>query len=240
MLRRIVLACALLLLVSPPVSAAGATVNQLSAKEKKDGWELLFDGKTIDKWRGYQQKDMTGARWTVEPDGCLSLPPAKDEKGIRDIVTLKPYGDFELAFDWKIAPGGNSGVKYLVSEDHSSAVGHEYQTIDDDKHPDAKVKDNHKTGSFYDVLPAPTAKPKAIGEINQSRILVKGNHVEHWLNGSKVLSYELDSDDLRKAIAASKFKKVPGFDKAKRGYLLLQDHGDAVCFRNIKVRDLGK
>jgi hypothetical protein len=226
-------------LVLSAFAIAGPAPNQLTAREKKEGWQLLFDGKTIDKWRGYQKKDMTGLRW-VSHDGCLELPPndGKDTKGARDIVTTSEFESFELAFEWRISHAGNSGVKYLVTEDHESALGHEYQTIDDENHPDAKKKENRKTGSLYDVLAAPTAKPRKVGEFNESRILVKGNHVEHWLNGTKILAYELDSVPLREAIASSKFKTVPNFGKPKRGHILLQDHGNAICFRNLKIRDL--
>jgi hypothetical protein len=228
-----------LVLCFTPALAHAEPANQLSAKERKDGWELLFDGKTVDKWRGYQKPDMAGLRWAAS-DGCLALPPndGKDTRGARDIVSRQQYDDFELAWEWRIAQGGNSGVKYLVIEDRPIALGHEYQMIDDERHPDAKKKDSRRTGSFYDVLAAPAAKPRAAGEFNQSRILLKGNHVEHWLNGTKILSYELDSKALRDAIATSKFKDVDGFDKHRRGHILLQDHGDAICYRNLKIRPI--
>jgi hypothetical protein len=219
--------------------AEPAAPNQLTAKERKEGWELLFDGKTIDRWRGYQKKDMEGQRWIAQ-DGCLTVPPndGKDTRGARDIVSVKKYQDFDLHWEWRISPGGNSGLKYLVTEDRPIAYGHEYQIIDDAKHPDAQKKDNRRTGSFYDVLPAPTAKPHPAGTFNQSRVLVQGTHVEHWLNGTKILEYELDTPALRTAIAASKFKDLEGFDKPKPAHLLIQDHGDNVCYRNLKIRPL--
>jgi hypothetical protein len=221
--------------------AAGQTAapNQLTEAEKKEGWALLFDGKAIQSWRGYQKPDMAGLRWIVQ-DGCLALPASDgtDTRGERDIISTKQYGDFDLAWEWRISEGGNSGVKYLVTEGRPAALGHEYQVIDDARHADAAKRDSRRTGSFYDVLAAPTAKPRPAGEFNQSRILLKGNHVEHWLNGAKILEYELDSDALRKAIADSKFKDVEGFDKAKSGHILLQDHGNAVCYRNLKIREL--
>src|SRR5204862_3051839 len=126
--------------------------------------------------------------------------------------------------------------KYLVTEDRPSAPGQEYQMIDDSGNSDAKVGPLHATGSFYDVLPPSDDKPlKPAGEWNQSRVLLKGNHVEHWLNGKKVLEYELGSADLKAAIAKSKFKDVAGFDAKLKGHILLQDHGDEVAYRNIKI-----
>jgi hypothetical protein len=230
---------AVCLSVSSLAAAPPAAPNQLTDAEKKDGWVLLFDGTTATSWRGYQKPDLQGLRWKVE-DGCLALPPSdgSDTKGSRDIVSKRLYGNFELSWEWRVAPGGNSGVKYLVTEDREAAIGHEYQIIDDDRHADAGKRDSRRTGSFYDVLAAPAAKARPAGEFNQSRILVRGNHVEHWLNGEKILAYELSSDALRKAIADSKFKDMAGFDAAKRGHILLQDHGDAVCFRTLKIREL--
>lgn len=216
----------------------GAEPNTLTSAERDAGWRLLFDGHTADQWRGYQRQDMNGLRWTVS-DGCLALPPAdgSDTRGSRDIVSRDQFDDFELEWEWRVAEGANSGVKYFVQEVRPAAIGHEYQIIDDARHPDAKLREGkRRTAAFYDVLAAPSAHPRPAGEFNQSRILVKGNHVEHWLNGEKVLAYELDTDALRTAIADSKFKDIEGFDRHQRGHLLLQDHGDAVCYRNIKVR----
>jgi hypothetical protein len=221
-------------------AAADPAPNQLSAREKKEGWELLFDGKNLDAWRGYQKPDLEGLRWTADKEGCLAVPPTdgKDTRGARDLISKKTYESFDLSWEWRIAPGGNSGLKYLVSEAGSAALGHEYQIIDDSQHPDAQKRDSRRTGSFYDVLPAPGARPRPAGSFNQSRVLVQGTHVEHWLNGAKVVEYELDSPALRTAVAASKFKDVPDFDKPKRAHLLLQDHGNAVCYRNVKIRPL--
>jgi hypothetical protein len=223
---------------SPGAQAPGA-VNTLTAAETSAGWTLLFDGKSTDAWRGYKKADMAGLRWKIE-DGCLALPSGEgaDTRGQRDIITTRQFDDFELAWEWRIGKGGNSGVKYFVTEKHDSAIGHEYQVIDG-AHPDAALRDGRRqTAAFYDVFAAPTAKPLAAPGFNNGRVVVKGNHVEHWLNGTKVLEYELDTDKLRTAIADSKFKDIPDFDKHIRGHLLLQDHGDAVCFRNIKVRAL--
>jgi hypothetical protein len=182
---------------------------------------------------------MSGLRWTVE-DGCLALPAGEgdDTLGQRDIITKQQFDDFELTWDWRIPHGGNSGVKYFVTEKYDAAIGHEYQVIDG-AHPDAVEREGRRrTAAFYDVLAAPAPSPRPTPSFNTGRVLVKGNHVEHWLNGTKVLAYELDSDSLRAEIARSKFKDIPDFDKHVRGHLLLQDHGDAVCYRNIKVRPL--
>jgi hypothetical protein len=238
--RLTVFVIAALPLVAAGLVAVGEpAANQLSKKERQEGWELLFDGKSLAGWRGYQKPDAAGLRWTAA-DGCLSVPAndGKDTRGARDLVSVKQYDSFDLSWEWRVAPGGNSGLKYLVTEEGPAALGHEYQMIDDTKHPDAQKRDSRRTGSFYDVLPAPTARPRPAGELNQSRVLLQGNHVEHWLNGAKVLEYELDSPALRTAIAASKFKSVEGFDKARRAHLLLQDHGNAICYRNMKIRPL--
>ena len=180
---------------------------------------------------------MAGLRWKVE-DGCLALPAGEgaDTRGQRDIITTQEFDSFELTWDWRIGKGGNSGVKYFVTEKNESAIGHEFQVIDG-AHPDAGVRDGRRrTAAFYDVFAAPSAKPHPSTSFNTGRVVVKGNHVEHWLNGGKVLEYELDTEKIRAAIADSKFKGMPDFDKHIRGHLLLQDHGDGVCFRNIKVR----
>jgi hypothetical protein len=228
---------AFLLTIALTATCAGPRPNHLTAEEQRAGWQLLFDGKTVDQWRGYQKPDMAGLRWMMADD-CLALPPSdgRDTKGKLDIVSVQQYGDFDLTWDWRISPGGNSGVKYLVSEDWPAALGHEYQTIDDAQHKDAQRRDSRRTGSLYDVLPAPSAKPNPVGDFNHSRIVVAGNQVEHWLNGSKILSYQLDSPALRAAVANSKFKDLQDFGKPKRGHLLLQDHGDGICYRNLKIR----
>lgn len=213
--------------------------NQLTAAEARDGWVLLFDGKSTRGWQGFKMADMTGLRWAVRDD-CLCSPPSEGAhaKGRRDIVTDRLFTDFDLTWDWKIDPGGNSGVKYFIIDERRDAVGHEYQLLDDDVHPDGKNGPNRLTAGFYDVLAPVGARPKPAGRFNHSRILVKGAHVEHWLNGTKVVDYELGSPALAAAVAKSKFKDVAGFGTKVAGRILLQDHGDGVCFQNVKIREL--
>jgi hypothetical protein len=236
---RFTMAAALAASISLAGAAAAQVPNQLSAAEQQAGWTLLFNGTSLDGWRGYKRPDATGTRW-VAKDGLLCLAPgdSTDTRGARDIVTAKPYSQFELSWDWRISEGGNSGVKYFVLEDRDGAIGHEYQVIDDAKHPDAKIGPHRQTAAFYDVLPATNRPSKPAGEWNTSRVVVRGNDVEHWLNGTKVLSYTLDSPALGEAIAKSKFKDIERFGKPQNGLILLQDHGDAVCYRNVKVRAL--
>ena len=219
-----------------PIMASDAP-NTLTAAEKAAGWRLLFDGTSTNGWRGYHKPDMAGLRWVVK-DGAICLPPAdgSDTLGHRDVISTDRFSDFELTWQWQVQSGSNSGVKYFVVEEGKAAIGHEYQIIDDGKHPDAKVSTERQTASFYDVKSATSRPTKPIGEWNTSRVIVAGNHVEHWLNGTKVLEYELGSPEILAAVQDSKFNKTAGFGTKKPGHLLLQDHGDAVCYRSIKVK----
>ena len=233
------LATAGLLLAAVPGRATDAPANTLTPAEREAGWRLLFDGTTTSGWRGFKKADFPARGWTVA-DGCLkkAATGAGDSLGSGDIVTVDTFGDFDLRFEWRIAPGGNSGVKYFVTEERPGPIAHEYQVLDDSGHPDAKVGTHRQASAFYDVLPpSPAAKKLApVGEFNRSRVFVRGNHVEHWLNGAKVLEYELGSPELKAAIAKSKFKDVAGFGTKIPGHILLQDHGDAVCYRNVKIQ----
>jgi hypothetical protein len=219
--------------------ATDAPPNTLTQAERDAGWRLLFDGKTTAGWRGFKKDAFPTSGWAVA-DGCLkkTATGAGDSLGSGDIVTIDTFGDFDLRFEWRLAPGGNSGVKYFVTEERSGPIAHEYQVLDDAGHPDAKVGTHRHASAFYDVLPpsaaAKTVKP--LGEFNQGRVLVRGDHVEHWLNGAKVLEYELGSPELKAAIAKSKFKDVAGFGTKIQGRILLQDHGDEVCYRNVKIQ----
>jgi hypothetical protein len=225
-----------LVLLGAQVLAAD-TANQLSAEEKANGWKLLFDGQTTQGWHSFNRDTFPAKGWVIE-DGWLHC--LGKEGG--DILSDRQYDQFALQWEWKLEPTGNSGVKYFVLESRNSALGHEYQMLDDQLNPDGKVaQGKHVTASFYDVLKPSVSPPsKPLGEINQSRILVKGNHVEHWLNGVKVLEYECGSEQVRAAVAESKFKSVAGFGERVKGHLLLQDHHSNVWFRNIKIRDLSE
>lgn len=213
--------------------AAGAepAPNQLTPQEQAAGWRLLFDGKTTTGWRGFRKASFPAKGWVVE-DGWLKCL-ARGRGG--DIVTVDEFEDFELVWDWRLPPRANNGVKYFITEQRTQAIGHEYQMIDD-----ALVKaPKGSTAAFYDVLPPRPDKPlKPPGQINQSKIVVQGQHVEHWLNGALVLSYQLGSPELMAAIAKSKFRNVPGFGTKIKGRILLTDHGDEAWFRNIKIRSL--
>jgi len=202
----------------------------LSADEAKAGWRLLFDGKTTQGWRGYRKQEFPKQGWVVEA-GCL-----KKVAGVKggDIVTEAEFEDFELAWEWKLPPKANNGVKYLVLEPRPGAPGHEYQMIDD------SLVGNplQRTASFYEVLPpGPNTKPKPMGEWNTSRIQVRGKHVEHWLNGEQVLAYELGSPEVKAGVAKSKFKNAPGFGEKCKGRIMLTDHNDEAWYRNLKVRE---
>jgi hypothetical protein len=227
---------------TPKRLACGAFIVALALAPlgaQGDGFKPLFDGKSLDGWRGYKKADASETRWKVE-NGLVTIPEndGKDTRGQRDIISTGTYDQFDLRWEWKVAPGGNSGLKYFVLEDEGSAIGHEYQMIDDERHPDAKIGPHRQTAAFYDVLPAADRPLKPAGEWNSSQVIVKGKHVEHWLNGKRVLQYELDSPELRAAIAKSKFKNIARFGKPQKGHILIQDHGNAVWYRNVRIKPL--
>ncbi len=222
-------------------SQVNAQENKLTDKEKSEGWQLLFDGSTMTQWRSANSDSFPSRGWVVE-NGILVI-----DKNGGDIITREQFGDFEFVLDFKLTEGANSGVKYSVQRFNppvrslGALLGPEYQLLDDEKHPDAKAgrNGNRKLGSLYDILPSNTSSAlRPIGEWNTARIVSKGNHVEHWLNGIKVLEYERTGELYNTAFAQSKFKEVTSFGKNNTGYILLQDHGNKVFFRNIKIRKL--
>ncbi len=205
--------------------------NTLSAREKKKGWKLLFDGRKIEGWRSYRSNTFPKDGWVVE-NGTLHKQAGKRPG---DIMTVDAYENYEFAWDWKLPEKGNNGVKYFIIQERKAAVGHEYQMIDD-----STVKDDYSgNASFYLVVKPRKDKPnKPMGQWNSSRIVVKGDHVEHWLNGMKVLEYECGSPEIMNQVPKTKFKKWPGFGKKVKGHILLTDHKDPCWFRNIKIRAL--
>jgi hypothetical protein len=202
----------------------------------KAGWQSLFDGRSLNGWRKAEKDTFPDASWSAE-HGELSFDPAKGHG--TDIITTRSFSNFELSVDFKISEGGNSGIKYFLIP--NTSLGCEFQVIDDDRHPDAKLgmNGNRKTGALYDILPAGADKPyKGAGVWNTALIVVNGQHVQHWLNGVKILEYDRGSDAFKQAIAQSKFKTTRGFAEAASSPVLLQAHGDKVTFRNIKIKEL--
>ena len=206
--------------------------NVLTEQEQRDGWRLLFDGETLDGWRGFR-KGRVPDGWRVV-DGCITrVGPGGD------LITLDQFDDFELSLEWRVGPGGNSGIFYRVSEDESAVylTGPEMQVLDNQRHADGQNPET-SAGSNY-ALHAPAEDvTRPVGQFNQARIVVRGDHVEHHLNGVKLLEYEIGSKDWQRRVDASKFRDWPSYGRQRRGHIALQDHGDPVWYRNIKVREL--
>jgi hypothetical protein len=233
-------------------TAGAQRPNQLTDAERAAGWRLLFDGASLSGWRGLGYDSVPSAHWRVVDGAIAKMPTAKVQRQADgqpaaggDLMTIDAFRDFELAFEWRVAPGANSGVKYNVSEELSlahaanhAALGFEYQVLDDIRHPDNEIA-THLAGSVYDILaPSATKRLRAVGEWNSARIILRGNHGEHWLNGVKVVEFDLGTPRLDSLLERSKYKPIPGFAERRTGHIVLQDHGDEVYFRNIKIREL--
>ena len=213
--------------------------NTLTAEEQAAGWQLLFNGQNLKGWRPYGKPtagaDAIGSGWKVENGVLKKLAGVKGG----DIITEKKYDDFEFAWEWRLEKDANNGIKYMVTEARPQAPGYEYQMLDDQSDKWKKLHAKALTASFYEVLPPAADKPlKPAGEWNSSRLVVQGNQVEHWLNGKKVLAYELGSDAVKAGVADSKFKKYPDFGTKLTGHIMLTDHQDEAWYRNIKLREL--
>lgn len=210
-------------------------VNVLSPSEQQEGFRLLFDGESLSGWRAFKAEQPPTA-WKVE-NGAIMLQPNGGTRG--DIMTAEQFADFELRLQWKVSPGGNSGIFFRV--DASQAVpwnsAPEMQVLDDDRHLDGQ-NPNTSAGANYALHPRSRDTLRPVGSWNDVRIIAKGNHVEYWLNGFKVVEYEIGSEDWNRRVAASKFRDMPLFGKVARGHIVLQDHGDVVWFRNIRIREL--
>jgi hypothetical protein len=241
----------LILLVSGTNSTAQVTnlalnkvENILTPKEIKDGWKLLFDGKASTGWMNAKSKSFPTSGWEIK-DGTLSVSPAtKASNGGGDIVTVGKFTNFELSIDFKYAKGANSGIKYFVDTEANNgslaSIGCEYQVLDDKNHPDAKagINGNRTLAGLYDLLTPKDVIDNGFGYWNTARIIVKDNKVQHWLNGKMTVEYERGNEKWRALVAGSKFKTSPGFGEVKEGRILLQDHGNVVYFKNIKIREM--
>lgn len=224
---------AVLLLSITSACHSGDAVKATEEVSHDEGWVSLFDGKTFTGWSGANGGEI-GQQWQAI-DGEMVLT----EGGGGDIVTQEKFTNFELSLEWKISPKGNSGIFYRVLNDGDIVYmsGVEYQVLDNDAYPDLS-SDSHKSGGVFDMYAPINGEPKPVGEFNSARIVVDKGHVEHWLNGVKVVEYEWQSEDWDKHLNASKFKDWKNFGKAETGHIALQDHGDQVTYRNIKIRKL--
>jgi hypothetical protein len=250
---------------------AAAADNELTPQEKKDGWKLLFDGKTFSNWEDPGKRNPPGDSFVIE-DGCLKS--VRRPNMVEDLFTVQKYADFEFDFDWKISPGGNSGVKYRIQdrviladtirgqkfEDQANAslknrrtdrpakgqeyvIGFEYQVLDNERNPDAKRGNNHQAGALYDMIPPTKDATKPVGEWNHSRLIVKGDHVEHWLNGEMVVDGSLNDPGVEKGTAARWGTESPVYQMLvkhpkRECQISLQNHQSDAWFKNIKIKKL--
>lgn len=226
--------------------------NVLTEDERSAGWRLLFDGETLNGWKGIGRQTVPGHLWRVE-DGAIRkvntgeialLSDGQPAEG-GDLMTVETFDNFDLRFEWKVSESGNTGLKYNVSEEMStqyltgySAIGFEYQLSDDDVNGNGNP--THLVGALYDLIPAHGVAVKPLGQYNSSRILVDGNHVEHWLNGTRIVAFEFGSSRLDSLYRISKYKDYPGFHQKRKGHIVLQNHKDDAWFRNVRIREIDR
>jgi len=232
-LARLPLIALATVLVLNSTALGAAQLNALTDAEKQAGWKLLWDGRTLHGWRSFKKSGPPLSGWEIK-DGVLTC--VAGGKG-GDLITDQTFDNFEFSWEWAMPPKSNNGIKYFITEERKDAVGHEYQMIDD-----SLVKDHAEssTAAFYLVVAPDPAKKKVkpFGGWNSSRVLVRGNHVEHWLNGEKVVEYECGSEVIMEKVKQTKFKTAEGFGRKIQGHLLLTYHNDEASFRNLKVREL--
>jgi len=215
--------------------------NQLTEREVDEGWKLLFDGKTSNGWMNAISKVFPSSGWLIN-DGTISVNPESGKGG--DIVTIEKYSNFELIVDFMYAPGANSGIKYFVDTEKEdgkfASIGCEYQVLDDRLHPDAKlgINGNRTLGGLYDLIPPKNQRDNGADRWNRAVIIVKGSHVQHWLNGQMTVEYDRGTPEWKELVATSKYKNYPWFGEATEGRILLQDHGNLVWYKNIKIREI--
>ncbi len=236
----LVLSGALLAAACAPGGSPGSTSDSTTvamSQTRSGGWERLFDGTSLSGWRGFQRPDVPGS-WSIQ-DGTLAFRPSTDRAQRGDIVSREQYGDFELELEWKISEGGNSGIIYRATEDEPQPwrTGPEMQVLDDARHSDGKIP-SHRAGALYDLVVPPEGVTRPVGEWNQARLVVRGNRIQQWLNGTLTADVEIGSDDWNRRMAQSKFREMPAFATKRAGHIVLQDHGDPVWYRNIRVRRL--
>jgi hypothetical protein len=229
---------------APVIPQLSYLTNALTDREIKEGWKLLWDGKTFDGWRTGRNTSPPASGWEIR-DGVLSVLSSKEQpKRGGDIFTVNKYKNFELIVDFRYTTGANSGIKYFTGEEGNdgslSSIGCEYQVLDDKVHPDAKAgKNGNRTlAGLYDLIPPANKRDNGADNWNRAMIIVKGNHVEHWLNGMKTLEYERGTPEWRALVATSKFNGMKGFGEAVEAHIQLQDHTDHVSYRNIKIREI--
>ena len=217
--------------------AGGAAATAAQGARAPGPWRVLFDGSSLDAWRGYKREDVPPT-WKVE-DGTLAFIPEGPESDRADLITRDQFSDFELEYEWKISPAGNSGVMWRVSEElqYPWQTGPEQQVLDDERHPDNKIP-SHLAGALYDLVAPPSGIVKPVGEFNQARVVARGSRVQTFLNGHQTADVDFASPEGKQLLASSKFRTMPRFAQNARGHIVLQTHGDRVWYRNIRVREL--